>query len=929
MRTWMMFAACIFAVLLPKLAWADCDKMVNDETNTIKDIGRIEAAARLVVNQGATVRVRIVKDSTVYSGGLAGYDTHMRNNCKTWRESDGDRRYNLIAVLYSLDGKLGIVYGRNYVSALKYRTKSIREEKILPLANEKRVAEGMVSGLNAIENAIVDMKAITRANATPTTAPRSVQPTYTPPQMQQPSLPTTPLPVSPPVQPTAPIVVQPAAPVQPTDFSGLWIVLGILVALLAIGALIIGITRARRRREQYMAACRAAQQEAQASSSACANRVNTFDQTIDGVAALVKATKDELGVDEYTTLASRFEQLKANEAMAATNYADLQGSANDPMADGRSVEEYVGMNSRFQKVSRAFQDVQQECDAIRVEVERLQGAVLAAHKRSNDLTDVVQKAKADIEVVREEGYEMPEANTLMTQLEREQASIATLLSDKKFSEVAAACARVEDMAAKAVAAAQAVPKRHAQIMAQLGDVADKVTSLDGAIATGVEHLDQIKREHVAATWQHCAAHVDQAREGHLKVKNTLDDVRQHALLEHQRWMRAEAGLSEAVNTLESIHRLLHQVAALKQTLEAAKRDAGSRIENAVRALRDAKVFVESHVADVKSVHATTLQTVARSIDEARAELAQTSPNYLRVVECANEGASMAQGVLREAEAEHRHAVAQRAEAARLVTDAHAKIAEAAGYISANRADVGQRHDASLGAARSSLTEAERATDVSRKISVATSALSQAQAALSSAQQDVRVANQERQRAVDAINAASRAISEAASYMTRNAADIGYEPRRLLEEARNLLTDAQRTMQLSERIRTAETAASRAAEAERIARREVADADAERERIAEAARKVEAERQAALEAERRRQQAAIEAAEAVAAQRRAEQAALERAAAERLAQQEAAAQAAAIAYAAARQKEASAEVSGGADYGNQDTPAEVSGGADFG
>lgn len=63
------FAALLAAVLLASpigKAQAPCDQLVVDEANVFKnDIGRVEAAARELVNSGADVRVRTMSCRSV------------------------------------------------------------------------------------------------------------------------------------------------------------------------------------------------------------------------------------------------------------------------------------------------------------------------------------------------------------------------------------------------------------------------------------------------------------------------------------------------------------------------------------------------------------------------------------------------------------------------------------------------------------------------------------------------------------------------------------------------------------------------------------------------------------------------------------------------------------------------------------------------
>ena len=206
--------ASFFAVGVPNVASAEsaCDAIVVDGANVLGNHQSVDTAALKLNGIGADVRVRTLPNL----GNFATVDDYVAATvkaCPTWQGINNDRKSNLVVyVMTKEDRKLGVFYGDGWTNAFN---KGGGEQRIWADFMVPRFKSGDFPGgfVAAIDETY------------------RVFDSYLHPSQNAPS---------------SQVVVQE----KPTDYSGLWKVLGFgLAALVLIVMLLLGYFALRRRKE--------------------------------------------------------------------------------------------------------------------------------------------------------------------------------------------------------------------------------------------------------------------------------------------------------------------------------------------------------------------------------------------------------------------------------------------------------------------------------------------------------------------------------------------------------------------------------------------------------------------------------------------------------------------------------------------------------
>ncbi|HJV32894.1 MAG TPA: TPM domain-containing protein, partial [Patescibacteria group bacterium] len=717
----------------------DCDRMVVDGANKLGagGIATVESAGNRLVNSGADVRVRVIPKASDY-GNLDRWKADMQQRCASWQSGDGGMKNNLVVVVISMDRQAGIYFGSQYRRALEGRTASIRTDKMNPRFRDNDFAGGLVNGLDAARDLIV------AANAPPVTAP-------------------------PPAAPP-PVIVQTGPPAQPTDYSGLWSVMGWGLGLVAIGLIVFGIVYWSRVRAKR----RAAQQKAQATRSSCAGRITELDDPISLAAAkLAKAAKN-VSEEDAAPLRTRLDALKAAASKASAQYSDLQQSANNPDQTGLSEAEYDGMNAAFQGVLDALDGVRADREKLESDIANLQVLIDAAKPCIDALDKDIETAAAAIAKVQEQGFTTDAVESILASAVQASEEANTAFGNKRFGAVKGICDKGAKKAAEAKSAAEALPRRKAAIDGGIASLKGRLPLTQSAIDAGKATFGEISSTYADACWETIRGNGTEAVKRLKSATQAVEDATQAATMDHQEWQNAEAVIAGGNKALDEAESLMRSIASLKGNLDAAKRDAQPEIDAAQADIDKAVAYERQYDDDIRDSIKDDIVRAKRILEGARAELAKAKPDYFKVVGEARKANAAADKILEESRSEHEAAERQRQRAVSSVRDAASRISAAKEYMEDHSSDVESGARQHLADAKRQLAEAERTQDLASRIRLAEDAEEKAKKALSSAKSDVKDAEDERQRqreAAAAAAAAERARLAEAERERQRAADL--------------------------------------------------------------------------------------------------------------------------------------------------------------
>jgi uncharacterized membrane protein YgcG len=727
-KVWAFAMFAVVAIFVTPSFADDCNTMVVDETGRLgSNIDKVERAGKELVNAGGDVRVRVIPDSREY-GNLDRYMEAMQSRCASWQSGDGGRKNNLVVVVVSMDRQAGIFYGDQYKRALDPRFTSIRTDRMSPRFRDGDIAGGIASGIDAIRDYVVAAE-----------APPPVTGTQAPP-----------------------IIIQ-QEPSKSMDLSGLWIVLKILLALVALGLLWYGISRFLNARAKR----RAAQLKAQTARTACANRINELNEPISLVEARLNKLAQSVVEEDVAGLRSTLSGLKNEANRASALYTDYQQSASNPDRKGLSVLEYEGMAANFNGVLASLDKVRTLREGLDRDVQDALRRVASARSDIDALQQEIYAASVAKVIVQKAGYKTAGVEALLKEATDSKERAETLLSANRALAVESCCKEGTDKAKEAARQANGLPARRAAILEGITDLEDKAMATNALIASGRTAFDAMAATYAESCWTTVTGNGTEA-ENRVDVANEATTEASSAVaMSQQEWERAEAVLKEGNSALDEASSLMRSITELLANLEAAKRDAPEEIRAAAADLEKAEAYEHDHDDDINNAVKKEILAAQETLDVVKEEMSKDKPDYLVVLKNAKSVNVTADKILETCQSEHEAAERQRRRAVSSVRDAKASVSRAAEYIQDHSSDVESSAEADLRHARTMLADAEASSDLAYKIQRAEAADAKADSALKRAKSDVSDAEDARRRA-----AALRQSRASRSYSSGGGISIG-------------------------------------------------------------------------------------------------------------------------------------------------------------
>lgn len=667
-----VLAAIISMMVVAAPAYAqDCNTMVVDEAGRLGPAGvaTVQAAGERLTNAGADVRVRVIPRASDY-GNLDQYMARMQSQCASWRAADGGRKNNLLVVLLAMDRQSGVFFGEQYRSALDGRTAGIRTNSMNPRFRDGDFAGGLAAGLDASGRLIAAAAA--------------------PPPVQ-----TAPGPAAPPV-----VVHE-----QPTDFSGLWSVMGWGLGLVALGLLIYGIvlfTRSRAKR-------RAAQQKAQAKRGACANRISELDQPIQLLAARLSKAAKAVSEEDIKPMRDELDGIKALADRTTGQFADLQGAANNPDRNGLSEDEYDGMTAEFQQVLDGLDSVATKRDALERKLQDLQAQIDAAKPAIEALDAAIKASAASVAQVQDQGFKTDAEEAVLAEAMKSLDDANVAFGAKRFGAVKTACAKGAAKAKEASSQADGLPKRKAAIDGAVLALKQRLPDVQAAIQTGRGVYEDISSTYAEGCWSSIRGNGTEAVKRLEAATKASVEAAVASAMDRQEWQKAETIIGQANAWLDEASSFMRSLTSLKATLEAAKRDAQTEIDAAQKDIDAARTYEQQHDADIRDSYKKEIADDQRLLDEAKEELKKAKPDYVLVVKKAKQANATADRILSECQGEHEGEDRKRRLAESEQRDAVAAVSRAKEYIEDHRSDVKSGAKDKLKAAQATLQQAEATT----------------------------------------------------------------------------------------------------------------------------------------------------------------------------------------------------------------------------
>lgn len=701
MQKWLLYLgllACLVAGMPLSANAQACDQVIDDSAGLFGDQhARVAEAAQLLANTGSEVRIITMREYGNFAS-LDEYKEQLLNSCGSWKSADGGMRNNLIVLMISVNERQSaLFFGDEWRPVLDGQWNTIRSERMGPRFRDGDFAGGFVNGLN-------DIRARITANRSHSSGPTTV--------------------------------VQS----EPVDLSGLWKVLGWIVALGALVAALLVAVRWLDRRAQR----RVAQQRAKVAKGSVTTRLNGVVEPLQLLKARINSLRTTMSPETVSALEAELASIGADKATADRELSALDRADNDPDRENLSTNEYDATAEAFNRlagttdlIAKAIGDVHQRIDNL----------VTLAASLPNDLTDaaeriaVVERSEAEL---GSRGFKTNAVKEILGQAHSALSNAQKRTTVRDFTQAKKFLDQALVFISQAAEVVVGLPNTKADLDASLSDIRQRLTQMEQRVETGREEFAKISTAFAPTSWESIRGNGTEAENRLGKSAQAIDATVLAISMDMQNWDEGRRLLDQVKTWLDEVDSLMRSISSLQTNLAAAQAAAPKEVESATADIAKAKNFIKEHDPDVRDSLEDELQTAKMVLEEARTELLKEKPDFLKVVKLALKANAAADKILTVARSEVEAAERLRERVETSMREAVRSISFAGEYIEDHKSDVGLKAKSQLESAKEALVTAQAARSLEQRAEQAEHADELADDALSKAKGDFRKAENCRQ-----------------------------------------------------------------------------------------------------------------------------------------------------------------------------------------
>lgn len=692
-----LMALCFCLLSVTPIFAQNCDDLVVDEAGALGDgIQSVVTSAQKLANLGAEVRVRIVSRISPHPD-INRYEAAIEKSCQSWQSLDGGTRNNLIVLIIAIDDReSGLWYGTEWAKKLDPNWNSIRADVMNPKFRDGEFAKGISAGLDEIASIL---------SATQSS--------------------------------------QPAGGARTTSDSGS-VFVWILITLAGVALVIfipVQISKRRKEKEQR----RAVQQQAKLARTACSSLVQELEEPMQMLEIKLNDLKTKASDEDTKPLTDRHDTLASRIKNGTLQFGNLSHTANDPTQDNLSAPEYEAMRKSYQSVVDSLTVAKREIGGIESDIKSLLRQLEEAPALVASCYSAIADAQKAITEIENAGYVVTSAEAKLAEAEPELANAKSALAEKRFSEAIRIAKRVLEIAQEAGGIARKRPVLKAELEETIPALKKRITEVNVKIDDGHRLFEDIASSYAESCWQTIAGNGSEAENRIDWATKAQEDAAVASGMAVQKFDEAVGLIEKANSWLDEAESFMRSIAALKDNLEKAKREAAGEIEAAQLDITKAKKYIAEYDEDIAEQYEEDLAEAQQKLETARAELKKEKPDFIKVVKLALEVNLTADNIYLVAEKEHESAELLRRNAATMLREAQRSYSAAKEYIEDHSSDVDTDADSLLRDAHEALLNAEQCTEAESILQSAEVADKKADSALEEAQEDVERERRERAR----------------------------------------------------------------------------------------------------------------------------------------------------------------------------------------
>lgn len=681
-----------------------CDAVIVDGAQKFgDDLSDVEEAWKSLATLGADVRVRTLTSLGRFDT-LDDYVASTQSECGSWQSAAGTRKNNLLVFAMSVnDRKVGIFYGEQWKQAFKNSGGEgrIYNNQMGPRFRDGDFAGGFVAGMNESFRVIDKFLHPDKANTN-----------------------------------SGPAVV---VEKEPTDLSGLWVVLGLAVGLGVLVILLYFGYQAYTRRREAEEERRTIRQRALSARDATTQITQQVGDTKRATVRRAKVTKySQVGDARAQQLDEALHQVESNLETASNAVASAVSASGNAEDANLSSGEYAQMAERYEAAlvaARQAQQADRRIDELAKEIETELAQVsqdTLTTQAEIDQTAAAARALKD-EGITTDGIDVDAAQTALDRAKENPADLQAL------QHLGAARQALNEAQAKL----ETLTEQREQLAREIPALEERIAQVQDLTGTAHDAFNRISNTYPESSWESVRGNGTEAEKCIASAKQALIAAKKQSGIDRQQWVEATSSVQEGNLALDKAQSLLHSVTERERNLQVAQQQAPGALQAAQADIEKAAAYIANHDDDVSEQLESDLTKAQETLKQAQTELAEQLPDFLRVMRLATEADSMADRILQNAQNEYEAAERLRQQAASTLTLAVAATSKAEEYIEDHNSDVGSSAETSLRSAKEALRKAQATRSPANVLSSAQSALEHANTAYQRAKRDFDNAEEER------------------------------------------------------------------------------------------------------------------------------------------------------------------------------------------
>ncbi|GIV97172.1 MAG: hypothetical protein KatS3mg057_1829 [Herpetosiphonaceae bacterium] len=420
--------------------------------------------------------------------------------------------------------------------------------------------------------------------------------------------------------------------------------------------------------------------------------------------------------------------------------------------------------------------------------------------RLAEVEEQLAAAEKVLPTIQQQGYRPDAAQAAISTSRERLRDTALALASAGLQAAGEPLSAAEIAARRAVRLGPQVAELREENQRRIEALQQALQQLAAQVIEEREHFAQVRRYN-PTSWSDIRGNGSEAEAALAQARNLLESAIAKNTMERQDFGGAEVDLRDAEQRVAYAATLLQAIHDRLQRLQEAERLAGEEIAEAARDIEAGWAFIRSNDPDIGNVPEDLLRRAEVALQRAQEQLALSQPDWLVVLQNAQEANQLADQALAGARSEFEAMEKRRNEVKRAEAAALAEAQKITSFVQIHKNDISSENEqraqailasiqqaVALGERAAQTEEQERAALLDQALKALTKIIQEAEQVYTALYADFQAMEQLRREASAAVETAQQSIANAAAWYNQYGGLLpqGSQGRKLLEDARRTL-----------------------------------------------------------------------------------------------------------------------------------------------